>query len=90
MAIDAARLRWARQRRALTMRDLAEAAGVGTQTIWRLENGATADVRMSTLRKLARALGVEPAELLTEGSRGAEVDEARAGPPDAPLTERPS
>jgi transcriptional regulator with XRE-family HTH domain len=72
MPIDGDSLRRARQRRALTMRELADAAGVGLQTIWRLENGATPDVRMSTLRKLALALGVEPAELLAdEGGKAA-------------------
>jgi transcriptional regulator with XRE-family HTH domain len=72
MPIDGDSLRRARQRRALTMRELADAAGVGLQTIWRLENGSTAAVRMSTLRKLSIALGVEPAELLTdEGGKAA-------------------
>ena len=72
MPIDGDSLRRARQRRAMTMRELADAAGIGLQTIWRLENGATPDIRMSTLRKLAVALGVEPVELLAdEGGKAA-------------------
>ena len=57
------RLRDLRIRQALSQRDLAEASGVTQSTIVRLEQGDP-NVRPSTLRKLARALGVKPAELM--------------------------
>ena len=57
------RLRDARVRRALTQEELAEKADVGTNTVARLERNES-EPHMSTLRKLARALGVDPAELI--------------------------
>jgi transcriptional regulator with XRE-family HTH domain len=57
------RLRDLRVRRALTQEELAEKANVGTNTVARLERNESAP-HMSTLRKLARALGVDPAELI--------------------------
>jgi transcriptional regulator with XRE-family HTH domain len=38
-------------------------SGVSYATIWRIENGHS-DVRPSTIRKLARAFGVDTAELV--------------------------
>ena len=55
------RLRYWREYRALTLRELAAAAGVAYRTVWRAENGYAAEAR--TVRKLARALGVEPHQL---------------------------
>jgi predicted transcriptional regulator len=57
------RLRPLRQRAALSQRDLANDAGVAETTIRRIEHG-TLDPRPSTIRKLARALAVKPAELM--------------------------
>jgi transcriptional regulator with XRE-family HTH domain len=57
------RLRDLRVRRALTQEELAEKADVGTNTVARLERNES-EPHMSTLRKLARALGVDPAELI--------------------------
>ncbi len=57
-------LREWRDWRALTQKELAEAAGVAVNTVSRLELhkfGARPDVR----RKLATALGIEPHQLLT-------------------------
>lgn len=45
------------------MRELAALAGVGSQTIWRLESGQTREVRVTTVRKLAAALEIDPADL---------------------------
>ena len=53
--------RW-RERRTLTMEELARRAGVGRATIYRIEHGA--DAQLSTVRKLATALDVDPVELL--------------------------
>jgi transcriptional regulator with XRE-family HTH domain len=57
------RLRALRVRRALTQEELAEEADVGTNTVARLERNES-EPHMSTLRKLARALDVDPAELI--------------------------
>jgi len=58
----AERLKSARERRVLTIRGLAEAAGVAVMTIWRIEHGQVTATVMTT-RKLATALGVDPAWL---------------------------
>lgn len=58
------RLRWARERKLLTIRALAAASGVSPNTIFRIEHGKPAELR--TIRKLAGALEVEPAELMEE------------------------
>ena len=47
--------------------ELATAAGVPVVTISRIETGWTEAPRPSTVRKLARALGVDPAWLLFGG-----------------------
>ncbi len=59
-------LREARRRAALTQGELADKAGVGITTIVRIETGEITEPRVSTLRKLARALGVEPRDLLQD------------------------
>jgi transcriptional regulator with XRE-family HTH domain len=60
------KLRMARRRAALTQGELAAKAGVGVATITRLETGDITEPCVSTLRKLAEALNVEPAELLED------------------------
>jgi DNA-binding XRE family transcriptional regulator len=57
------RLKKQRTRRALTQAELADHAGVTTATVARIERDEI-EPRMTTLRKLARALGVDPAELV--------------------------
>ena len=57
------RLKELRIRRALTQEELAQAAGIGKNTVNRLERDLT-EPRPPTLRKLARALDVDPAELV--------------------------
>jgi transcriptional regulator with XRE-family HTH domain len=58
-------LRFLRERKALSQRDLARTAGVTQATLSRIESGG-ADARPSTARKLAVALGVPPSELMDE------------------------
>jgi transcriptional regulator with XRE-family HTH domain len=70
MEVDAAVLRDLRRRRVLTMEELAEKAGVGRNTIWRLEHGVMG-AQPRTIRKLAKALGVEPEDLVNTGGEGA-------------------
>jgi len=57
------RLKTLRVRRALTQQELADRAGVGKNTVNRIERNA-GEPHMSTLRKLAKALSVDPAELV--------------------------
>jgi transcriptional regulator with XRE-family HTH domain len=55
-----------RRRSALTQEELAEKAGVGIVTIRRIEQGEITEPRVSTLRKLAAALGISTRDLLEE------------------------
>ena len=48
-----------------SIRDLATVSGVSVNTISRSNNGGT--VKLSTLRRIAVALNVDPAELLEDG-----------------------
>ncbi len=59
------RLAELRERRALTLRELAEMSGVAADTINQIELGHRKP-RPSTLRKLARALGVDVEEFYAE------------------------
>jgi transcriptional regulator with XRE-family HTH domain len=54
-----------RVEQALTQRELADKAGIGANTLNRIELNET-EPHMSTIRKLALALGVEP-RLLVKG-----------------------
>jgi len=55
-------LRSIRERKLLSQRALAESAKVSPVTVSNIENGSEAELR--TVRKLADALNVEPAELM--------------------------
>ena len=57
------RLKALRHQRVLTLRELEQRSGVAYNTIWHLENGKRG-AQPRTLRKLARALDVEPEELV--------------------------
>ena len=63
VATLAERLKDARRAAMLTQEELAQESGVGVATIIRIERGQILEPRFSTLRKLARALDVEPLEL---------------------------
>ena len=52
-----------RVRRALTQEELARKARLTTASVARIERNET-EPRMSTLRKLAKALDIDPAELV--------------------------
>ncbi|MEI6714247.1 MAG: helix-turn-helix transcriptional regulator [Verrucomicrobiota bacterium] len=72
-ALFAARLRALRKVRGLTQEQASSLIGCDYKYYQRLEAGK--DVRLSTLAKIATALGVDPSELLkTEESTEAEVD----------------
>lgn len=59
----AERLKQIRRRKFMTQQELAEAAGVRWTTISQIENGHRIP-RFSTIKALAAALGVDPAELV--------------------------
>jgi transcriptional regulator with XRE-family HTH domain len=67
MEVNVERLRTLRTEHVLTLRELADAAGVSKDTIWRLENGHS-EAHPSTIRKLAKALDVQPKELVRAGA----------------------
>ena len=65
--VNVDRLKALRHQRVLTLRELEQRSGVAYNTIWHLENGKRG-AQPRTLRKLARALNVEPEQLVkTEG-----------------------
>ncbi len=61
--IDSNRLRELRRQKALSLRELGASVGLAYDTINKLENGHR-PARLSTVRKLANALDVEPLELM--------------------------
>jgi transcriptional regulator with XRE-family HTH domain len=63
MEVDVQRLKGLREDLVLSQRELAREAKLAYGTVWRIENGFP-EVRTSTIRKLAGALGVEPKELV--------------------------
>jgi transcriptional regulator with XRE-family HTH domain len=69
--VDVRKLKELRRHRVLSMRELENLSGVSYNTIWRLETGRTTEARPRSIRALARALGVEPHELLKEGGNDA-------------------
>ncbi len=56
----------ARERAFLSKGELAERAGLDRNTVGRIENPGTTEVHPRTIRKLAKALDVEPSELVAE------------------------
>ncbi|HEV2125171.1 MAG TPA: helix-turn-helix transcriptional regulator [Chloroflexota bacterium] len=62
------RLRAVRERKLMTQAELAACAGIQRVTVNRIERGST-QARISTVRKLAAALGVDP-EALMEPAAG--------------------
>lgn len=69
-------LRQRRQTKGLSQRELGSLAGVSSGTVYRLENGLRGAYPV-TLRKLAAALGVSPAELVREPRPGQEALEGK-------------
>jgi transcriptional regulator with XRE-family HTH domain len=62
--IDGAKLKNLRERRFISREELAEKVGSHRDHIGRLERGEIANPRMTTIRNLAEALGVDPADLV--------------------------
>lgn len=66
MEPDVEKLKELRRRRVMSISDLSNASGVHRNTIHRIEQGKPAYT--STIRRLAKALEVEPAELIDGGN----------------------
>ena len=64
MEVSDTKLRRLRRERAWSIRELAQRAGVSTDTIYSLEHGRREWAWPRTVRKLAKALKVEPKELM--------------------------
>ena len=52
------RIQALRERRGMTVQELADRAGTTYQSIWRIERGAQLDPSVALMRGIARALGV--------------------------------
>jgi transcriptional regulator with XRE-family HTH domain len=61
-----AQLKKARERALLTQEELAVRAELGVPTISRIENGRV-EPHFRTIRKLAKALEIDPSDLVREG-----------------------
>lgn len=62
--VNVERLKELRRERVLSLRELEEKSGVSYNTIWRLEDGRQGAAHPRTIRKLAEALGVDPAQMV--------------------------
>lgn len=63
MRIDGQRLKDARERRLLTLRELAELSGVSAANLSRIENGKQ-EPEIRTVKTLAAALRIDVSELI--------------------------
>jgi transcriptional regulator with XRE-family HTH domain len=63
MRVDGEKLRELRNEKLLTMEEMTSLSGVSYNTLYRLEHNLTG-ARTSSIKKLARVLGVAPQELL--------------------------
>jgi transcriptional regulator with XRE-family HTH domain len=62
--IDGTKLKNLRERRFISREELSEKVGSHRDHIGRLERGEVANPRMVTIRKLTKALEVDPAQLV--------------------------
>ena len=62
--VDGEKLRRLRTMRFISREELADMTGLHRDHIGRLERDQVGDSRIPTIRKLAEALGVDPAELV--------------------------
>ena len=59
-------LRYYRRAAGLSQEQLAERAGVGSTTVARIEAGGMENPRVNTLVKLAKALSIDPRDLMPD------------------------
>lgn len=70
MRIDKEKMREFRNEKLLTQEELAKLSGVSFNTVYRFEHGLSG-ARQSSIKKIARVLGVAPQELLLRSEEGA-------------------
>ncbi len=63
MRVDGEKLRALRDGKLMTSQELANLAGVSRDVIYRVESGRTG-ANQTSIKRMARVLGVEPKELL--------------------------
>lgn len=62
-------IRRARERRVWGQAELARAAGITANTLWKIEHGHQAP-RPATVRRIAEVLGLDPSELMAPTGTG--------------------
>lgn len=72
--MDGEKLKTARTRALMTLRDLELESGVPFLTIHRIEKGKVKNARPTTVKRLAAALKVDPLELMTEVSNASTAE----------------
>ena len=73
--IDGRRVKELRRALLLSQRELAQLAGVVTETVNRIERQPDRTFRPDTVRHLAKVLGVDPHELMVEEPEGVDPHE---------------
>ena len=66
MAAIQIRIRELRELKGWSQAELARQSGVGQASVSRIEGGETSGISLGIVEKLARALGCDPAYLITE------------------------
>lgn len=64
VSVNRQELRYWRERRILSRRELADSAKVSRTTYYALENGTQQTCRTETIRRLANALSIKPEKLV--------------------------
>ena len=80
--IDGRRVKELRRALLLSQRELAQLAGVVTETINRIERQPERTFRPDTVRHLAKVLGVDPHELMVEEPEGVDPHELMVEEPE--------
>jgi len=79
------RIQQLRERRGLSITEVAELAGTSYQNIWRIERGAQRDPSIALMRAIARALGVGVDSL--SNTFGEEPEESEQHPTALPVSD---
>jgi transcriptional regulator with XRE-family HTH domain len=80
--IDGRRVKELRRALLLSQRELAQLAGVVTETVNRIERQPDRTFRPDTVRHLAKVLGVDPHELMVEEPEGVDPHELMVEEPE--------
>jgi transcriptional regulator with XRE-family HTH domain len=80
MKVDGEKIRHLRESKVLTMHEVCMLAGVSYNTLYRLETGKS-EARQSTIRKIARVLGIDAATLVVPSKNGGRENTGSMGKP---------